>query len=233
MNWNPDAHYKNRQVADEYDRKRFSSLAGRVFNRLEKQAITKCFASVPRGGTIIDAPCGTGRLAEPLLAAGYRVHGLDISDEMLDVARQRLREFQNRFTCEVADVKAARPPEPLYDAALCARVLMHFPLDQQIEFLSGVAAFSRTAVVINHSLDSGYQRLRRRVKRWLGHQASVNYPVSNADIRKLLQKSGLQEVRRYRLGSLVSEAVYIVAEHVVGASEAPRPTRAPATAASS
>lgn len=232
MNWNPDEHYKSRQVADEYDRRRFSSVAGRVFNYLEKRTITKCFASVPKGSTVVDAPCGTGRLAEPLLFAGYRVHGLDISGEMLDVARQRLGGFRDRFTCEVVDVKATRPREPLFDAALCARVLMHFPLDQQIEFLSGVAALSRTAVVINHSLDSGYQRLRRRVKHWLGHQPSVNHPVSNADIKKLLQKSGLREVRRHRLVSLVSEAVYIVAEPIAGTPETERPTRAHAAAAS-
>ncbi|CAM5468606.1 hypothetical protein RLIN73S_06231 [Rhodanobacter lindaniclasticus] len=197
-----------------------SALAGRVFNYLEKRTITKCFVSLPAGSIIADAPCGTGRLAEPLLAVGYRVHGLDISDEMLDVARQRLRGFQERFTCEVADVKTSRPNEPLYDAALCARVLMHFPLDQQVEFLAGVATLSRTTVVINHSLDSVYHRLRRRVKRWLGHQASANYPVSNADIKELLQRSGLREVRRYRLVSLVSEAVYIVAERIAVSPQA-------------
>lgn len=230
MNWNPDEHYKSHKVADEYDRTRFSSLAGRVFNYLEKRVITKCFASVPKACTIADAPCGTGRLAEPLLVAGYRVHGLDISDEMLDVARRRLRGFTDRFTCEIVDVKTSRPREPLYDAALCARVLMHFPLDQQVEFLAGVAKLSRTTVVINHSLDSPYQRLRRRTKHWLGHQASANHPVSNADIKELLQKSGLREVHRYRLVSLVSEAVYIVAERISVTSETAR--RTPGQAAS-
>lgn len=227
MNWNPDEHYKSHKIADEYDRKRFSSPAGRVFNYLEKRTITKCFASLPTGSTIADAPCGTGRLAEPLLVAGYRVHGLDISDEMLDVARRRLRGFPDRFTCEVVDVKTSRPREPLYDAALCARVLMHFPLNQQVEFLAGVAKLSRTTVVINHSLDSAYQRLRRRAKRWLGHQASANHPVSNADIKELLQKSGLREVRRYRLVSLVSEAVYIVAERISATPEAAQAASAP------
>ena len=231
MNWNPDEHYKSHKVADEYDRKRFSSPAGRVFNYLEKRTITKCFASLPKGSIIADAPCGTGRLAEPLLAAGYRVHGLDISDEMLDVARQRLRGFPDRFTCEVVDVKSSRPREPLYDAALCARVLMHFPLDQQIEFLAGVARLSRTTVVINHSLDSAYQRLRRRAKHWLGHQTSANHPVSNADIKELLQKSGLREVRRRRLVSMVSEAVYIVAERITETPETTRSTRAQVAAA--
>lgn len=231
MNWNPDEHYKSRKVADEYDRRRFSSVAGRVFNYLEKRAVTKCFASVPKNSTIVDAPCGTGRLAEPLLAAGYRVHGLDISNEMLDVARRRLAGFGDRFTCEIRDVKTARAPEPQFDAALCARVLMHFPLDQQIEFLSGVTVLSRATVIINHSLDSGYQRLRRRVKRWLGHQPSVNHPVSNAQIRLLLQQSGLREVSRRRLVSLVSEAVYIVAEPIAAPAERARSAAANATAA--
>lgn len=212
MNWNPDEHYKNRQVADEYDRRRFSSMAGRIFNYLEKRTVTRCFASVPKDSRIADAPCGTGRLAEPLLQAGYRVHGLDISGEMLDVARRRLDRFGDRFTSEVRDVKTTRPSEPQFDAALCARVLMHFPLEQQIEFLSGVAAVSRSTVVINHSLDSAYQRLRRQIKRWLGHQPSVNHPITNAQIKHLLRQSGLRQVRRYRLFSLVSEAVYIVAE---------------------
>jgi 2-polyprenyl-3-methyl-5-hydroxy-6-metoxy-1,4-benzoquinol methylase len=230
MNWNPDEHYKNRQVADEYDRRRFSSAAGRVFNYLEKRAVTRCFASVSKDSTIVDAPCGTGRLAEPLLVAGYRVRGLDISDEMLDVAGQRLFRFGDRFTSEVRDVKTTRPAEPQFDAALCARVLMHFPLDQQIEFLSGVAALSRATVVINHSLDSGYQRLRRRLKHWLGHQPSVNHPVSNAQIKQLLQKSGLREVSRHRLVSLVSEAVYIVAEPLVAPAGRTRTAAASATA---
>ncbi len=230
MNWNPDAHYKSRKVATEYDRKRFSSRAGRVFNYLERRAITGCFVSMPKDSVIADVPCGTGRLAGPLLSAGYRVHGLDISDEMLDVARQRLRGFGTRFTTQIADVKLTRPAEPGCDAALCARVLMHFPLDQQIEFLSGVAALSRTTVVINHSLDSGYQRFRRHIKRWLGHQGSANYPISNADIKVLLKGAGLREVRRRRLASLISEAVYIVAEHIEPAPGGATPARSPSAA---
>ncbi|WP_449423396.1 hypothetical protein [Rhodanobacter lindaniclasticus] len=58
------------------------------------------------------------------------------------------------------------------------------------------------------------------MKRWLGHQVLANYPVSNADIKELLQRSGLREVRRYRLVSLVSEAVYIVAERIAVSPQA-------------
>jgi hypothetical protein len=63
--------------------------------------------------------------------------------------------------------------------------------------------------------------LRRRVKRWLRHQPPANYPVSNADIRILLAKSGLTEVTRYRLLPLISEAVYIVAKRVEPVRQSP------------
>ena len=91
---------------------------------------------------------------------------------------------------------------------------MHFALPEQIEFLSGVAALSQSIVVINHSLDSSYQRVRRWFKRLLGHQASANFPITNRDIKTLLQASGLRETKRYRLLSPISEAVYIVAEKI-------------------
>ena len=214
MNWNPDEHYKNRAVAADYDASRFSSISGRVFNFLEKRTVAKCFSRLPKGSTIADAPCGTGRLAGVLLAAGYRVHGFDISEAMLDVARRRLDSHGESFTCEVADMKKHPPGGPMCDGALCARVLMHFPLDGQIEFLTGVANLSRSIVVINQSLDSGYQRFRRRLKRWLGNQPPAGFPISNGDIRLLLEKSGLREVGRHHLLPLVSEAVYIVAEKV-------------------
>lgn len=214
MDWNPDKHYQSQKVAADYDKARFSSLAGRVFNGWEKRVIVNCFSRVNKGGQIADVPCGTGRLAEALLENGYRVHGMDISSEMLDVAKQRLQPYAGKFTTEIADAKRLGPDATLYDGALCARVLMHFPLDQQIEFLSGVAKLSRSVVVINHSLDSTYQRLRRRIKRMLGHQASALHPIDNRSIAVLLSKSGLRETRRRRLLPLISEAVYIVAERV-------------------
>ena len=212
MDWDAKEHYKEHQVAAGYDAARFSSIPGRVFNGWEKRVIAKCFASVPKGKVLVDMPCGTGRLAEPLLDIGYRVHGMDISAEMLGVAQQRLARFGDRFTHEVADAQQVQATAVRYDGALCARVLMHFPLQEQISFLAGVARLSGGVVVINHSFDSPYQRFRRRIKRMLGHRPSARWPVNNGEIRQLLQGAGLREVERFRLFPLISEAIYIVAE---------------------
>lgn len=210
--WDATRHYKNPQIAREYDRVRFSSLAGRVFNNQEKSIIRACFSGLPRGTVVLDLPCGTGRLAETLLESGLRVHGGDISDDMLAVARERLAHHEDRFTTEVIDaLQQAGDDEPLFEAALCARVLMHFPLETQIAFLRGVASMTRKTVVINHSLDSPYQRFRRWIKKLLRHQRPARHPVTDSEIKQLLAGAGLVEVERHRINALVSEAVYIVA----------------------
>lgn len=211
MNWNPNEHYKSSAVAVAYDAARFSSLPGRVFNSWEQRVIEKCFRDLKKGALLADIPCGTGRLAEPLLAAGYRVHGVDISGEMLNVAKQRLQRFGSAFTCEIGDARKMSAGTDSYDGTLCARVLMHFPLEQQISFLAGVVRLGGAIVVINHSFDSPYQRFRRAIKRLLGHQPPARFPITRRDIQALLRGAGLREVRHYRLLPLISEAIYVVA----------------------
>ena len=209
--WDANAHYKNDRIAKEYDAVRFSSVAGRVFNDLERRTVVKAFAGVPSGARLADIPCGTGRLAEPLLAVGYKVHGMDISAEMLDVAAGRLSRFGSAFSTEVADAKTLTRSHDQFDAVLCARVLMHFELDEQIEFLRGVTQITRGPIVINHSFSSPYQRFRRGVKRALGNQPPARHPVTESDIARLLTACRLKEARRFRLNALVSEAIYLVA----------------------
>lgn len=211
-NWDANTHYRDSRVAESYDAIRFSSLPGRVFDSLERRTIRKAVCSfVPRDATIADIPCGTGRLAEPLLDAGYRVHGMDISPEMLNIARNRLRRFGDAFSFEVADAAKLDRSHVQYDAVLCARVLMHFELPEQIEFLRGVAQLTSGVVIVNHSLSAPYQRVRRLLKRLLRHAAPARFPVTSRQIDRLLSQGGLEEVRRYRLNSLISEAIYIVA----------------------
>ena len=44
---------------------------------------------VPVGARLLDAGCGTGRVAIRLAERGYRVTGVDVDDDMLQVARER------------------------------------------------------------------------------------------------------------------------------------------------
>jgi len=56
----------------------------------ETQALAAArLSGCPEGGELLDVPCGFGRHALPLAAAGYRVTGVDRAQPLLDEAQRR------------------------------------------------------------------------------------------------------------------------------------------------
>jgi 2-polyprenyl-3-methyl-5-hydroxy-6-metoxy-1,4-benzoquinol methylase len=212
MDWDPVTHYQEVAIAERYDKERFSRLSGKVFNALEKSYMRRAFAPFPRSCSVVDVPCGTGRLAEVLLDMGFRVAGIDISRPMLTVAQRKLARFGDRFRSVVANVKEyAVQGHERFDLALCARVLMHFPLEEQIEFLKSVASITRGHVVVTQSFSTPYHRFRRRVKQLIGNPPSATYPISETELATLLRGAGLREVRRLRPSRILTEEIIVVA----------------------
>lgn len=210
--WDPRSHYQDDNVARSYDRQRFSSLPGRVFNELERRAVLRAFEGTGEDSIILDAPCGTGRLSEPLLAKGYSVIGLDVSAQMIAVAQQRLQRFGKRFTPIVADL-ADLPTLDLHpDASLCARLLMHLPLEEQVASLRLMSATTRGRVVFTQSLVTPWLRARRFAKRLLRHQSPVRHPLTRAHLQKVSLLTELTITRKIAVAPLVSEAYVFVAE---------------------
>lgn len=210
ISWNPHDHYKNVQVAEKYDKVRFSSISGKIFNHLEKSRVRRIFSEIPENSLILDAPCGTGRFSEVLLDLGHRVVGLDISPAMLEVAKRKLSRFGTRFEAREQDVRTLKPGEDAFDAALCARVLMHFPLDEQAIFLASVASVTRGTVVFNQSLNSRYGVFRRQIKKLLGNQPPSAYPVTWQESETLVAAAGLKCSKRKLLLPFISEAAFFV-----------------------
>ena len=44
---------------------------------LQRECVTRTLDLIPPGGTVLDAPCGTGRYFALVAAAGHRVAGVD------------------------------------------------------------------------------------------------------------------------------------------------------------
>jgi SAM-dependent methyltransferase len=53
-----------------------------------------CAALVPAGARVLDAGCGTGRVAIRLAELGYDVAGVDLDESMLEVARERAPQLR-------------------------------------------------------------------------------------------------------------------------------------------
>lgn len=76
---------------------------------------------------IIDIGCATGRLSTGLNALGYKsIHGIDISSEMIDVART-IAEKNRALTFEVADIVEISASVESYDLAIAFHGITPIP----------------------------------------------------------------------------------------------------------
>src|SRR5262245_57815775 len=91
------------------------------------------------GMGVLDAGCGTGRYSRELARRGYIVHGVDLSPELIQVAKEAVGDRTDGLSFAVADITV--PPTARYAAILCRGVLNDLIDDDRRDAV--FAAFAR------------------------------------------------------------------------------------------
>ena len=81
-----------------------------------------------RGATVLDVGCGGGLLSEALASEGATVTGIDLSTEVLEVAR--LHQFESGTSVSYREISAealASEMPASFDAITCMEMLEHVP----------------------------------------------------------------------------------------------------------
>src|ERR1044071_1606257 len=196
MSFNPRTDYQDRQTAEEYDTRRFTTFSGRLFQWCERRVLQRVLSRLAPGSLLVDAPCGTGRLLPLYLINGFRVLGVDISQEMIDVARRRTMSWNGRASFSRMDFAEVPLSDGSVDTVFSIRFLPHFSPDERIQMLREFSRIARNRVVISLSISNRWMRFRRQIKDWLGHDKPVRNPVTAAAMKRELKQASLREIER-------------------------------------
>ena len=86
-----------------------------------EQPVVRSFIDATSPGRALDAACGTGRHTEYLCLRGFDTTGVDVTPEMLALAREKIPTA--RFA--VGDLASLDFPDATFDLAVCALALDH------------------------------------------------------------------------------------------------------------
>lgn len=204
-----------------YEARRYGGRTRQLNFRFLSWRIRQALRDVPPGGTILDAPCGTGVLTDLLASLGLAVTSLDISPAMLAVATERPggRGFVR------ADIERLPFPSGSFDAVVCNRFLMHVPGELRPAVLRELCRVSRGPLVVTvchpYTLKSFGRALRRR----LGLRAKHHERIGMREIRREATAAGLRIDRVAAVTPLLSEVWVAVLR-----ADAPHPVTAPVLA---
>ncbi|MBI4600245.1 class I SAM-dependent methyltransferase [Candidatus Uhrbacteria bacterium] len=212
--------YKNQKVAESYDSQRFESFIGRYANSLEIKEIRRLIAIAGRSeplNLILDLPCGTGRITEFLLNAGIKVVGVDIAEEMLEQARNKLGKYlkNGQLVLELGDARSLKYEDNCFDCVTSVRFFHHFDYQDKLDILKELSRITKRHIILNFAYTSplyavlnGTKNLIKRIK---GEPIQKKFSAEQ-EIQSLIKNCGLREKKRRFTFPLLSANVVLLLE---------------------
>ena len=89
----------------------------------EEEAAAELLQEVRRGARTLDIPVGTGRLLSHLKARRFAAHGIDVSPDMLAIARARADAVNTKVELGIGDIRAIPFDDGHFELVTCLRFL--------------------------------------------------------------------------------------------------------------
>jgi 2-polyprenyl-3-methyl-5-hydroxy-6-metoxy-1,4-benzoquinol methylase len=166
------------------------------------QLVDRALALLPKGGSMLDVPCGFGRVTVRALRQGFQVCAADLSEEMLALTRQNLSSAGLSAEVRTEDVEHLSFGDRRFHAVVCFRLFHHFP-SREIR-ARAVAECCRVAndfVVLSYLSPYSFTSLRRKLR---GRKKSMRFTNTLGELRQYFAPHGFRLVQDFSRRPLFS-----------------------------
>jgi ubiquinone/menaquinone biosynthesis C-methylase UbiE len=122
--------------------------------RDEDDCLRLFMKDLPKGTTVLDVPVGTGRFLKFFSGCGFKVTGIDASEEMLSLAGQL--KVKNA-TLIKGDARNLEYTDKAFDAVVCVRLLHLLPEAQMKKVIAEITRVTKKLCIITVQLGKEYQ----------------------------------------------------------------------------
>ncbi len=148
------------------------------------------------GLSICDAGCGVGSLSIPLAEAGAKVYASDISEKMVEEAKQRVQTVgAENPTFAVQDLENLSGS---YHTVICLDVLIHYPQDKAAEMISHLGSLAQSRIILSFAPKTFALSLLKKIGSFFPGASKTTraYLHREADVVKILESNGFSVQRQ-------------------------------------
>jgi 2-polyprenyl-3-methyl-5-hydroxy-6-metoxy-1,4-benzoquinol methylase len=166
-------------------------------DRAELKLVEHAFRIIPKG-TVLDAPCGGGRVSMLLEEHGYQVTAGDLSESMVQIANEKLTAANLKARAQREDLERMSFPDRHFDAVICFRLFHHFPnAEIRQRVIDELCRVSRGHVALSYFSPASYTSLQRRWRAATGGRITDKHATPLNEIRKYFAKAGFRLVKDF------------------------------------
>jgi 2-polyprenyl-3-methyl-5-hydroxy-6-metoxy-1,4-benzoquinol methylase len=186
---NPEPIYKGRT--------KYTQTAARNYQRVkpgkhraEMQLVERAFSTIPKG-MVLDAPCGGGRVSLLLAGLGYQVTSADLSEPMLEIARENFSSAGLNIPVLQEDVEKLTFADCSFDAVISFRLFHHFPTAEiRQRVVKELCRVSRGYVALSYFSPYSFTSLRQQWRSATGGRSSAKHATSLREVNRYFETCG-------------------------------------------
>ncbi|MBW4488981.1 MAG: magnesium protoporphyrin IX methyltransferase [Trichocoleus desertorum ATA4-8-CV12] len=142
--------------------------------------------------TVCDAGCGVGSLSIPLAEAGAKVFSSDISEKMVEEAKDRAASELGQTTNPTFSVQDLESLSGKYHTVICLDVLIHYPQEKAADMIAYLSSLADSRLILSFAPKTlAYSLLKKIGDFFPGpSKATRAYLHREADVVKILEANG-------------------------------------------